>query len=87
MPWAKLLPGICPEGFVLDLCAETSTDRGCSREISPKLGFSWIPSSEGEETDVSSQLGKEDRVVSQKETMYDAYVSDYTLRSFLCTYI
>lgn len=30
---------------------------------------------------------EKDRVVSQKETMYDAYVSDYTAGPCLCTYI
>lgn len=30
---------------------------------------------------------EKDRVVSQKETMYDAYVSDYTVGPCLCTYI
>lgn len=58
MPRPKVLPDICPKGLFVDLCAETSSYHCCFREISPKLGFYWILSSEGEETDVSSQLGK-----------------------------
>lgn len=44
-------------------------------QVSPKLGFNWIISTEGEETDVSPELEKtgQDRSAIQEEMMCDAH--------------
>lgn len=64
--WVTSLLISAQEGLKLDLCAEKSGNHWCFKQGSPKLGFYWIISNEGAETDVSSQLGKKKRQGSEK---------------------
>lgn len=56
--WVTSLLISAQEGLKLDLCTEKSGNHWCFKQGSPNLGYYWIISNEGAETDVSSQLGK-----------------------------
>lgn len=64
--WVTSLLISAQEGLKLDLCTEKSGNHWCFKQGSPKLGFYWIISNEGAETDVSSQFGGKKRQGSEK---------------------
>lgn len=64
--WVTSLLISAQAGLKLDLCTEKSGNHWCFKQGSPKLGFYWIISNEGAETDVSSQLGGKKRQGSEK---------------------